>query len=306
MIGIDWGTSSFRAYLLAPDGSVLDSKETDDGILAATGRFNDVLEAMISTWSPAAQSPVVMSGMIGSRQGWIEAPYIACPADTLAIASGLCRVEASSARAVWIVPGLSTLDGDGIPDVMRGEETQILGALTALGLSSARIVLPGTHSKWVTVEDGCITGFATYMTGEVFAALKGHTILGRTMDGDVIDPVGFARGVEAARGDGGPPGRLMHKIFSTRTLGLFDRLQPREAGGYLSGLLVGSEIVAASSQLLSISRTAPKLSLVIVASPALSALYRDAARQLGHSVHIAPTDCVTAGHLAIARAAGLA
>lgn len=302
MIGIDWGTSSFRAYLLAPDGRVLDRKETDDGILAATGRFKDVLEAMISTWSPATHAPVVMSGMIGSRQGWIEAPYIACPADTVALASGLCRLGVGDPRAVWIVPGLSTLDGDGIPDVMRGEETQVIEALAALGLSTARIVLPGTHSKWVTVNDGSITGFATYMTGEVFAALKGHTILGRTMDGDAIDPAGFARGVEAARGDGGPPGRLLHKIFSTRSLGLFDRLEPREAGGYLSGLLVGAEIVAASSQPMPSS----KLNLVIVASPSLSALYRDAGRQLGHSVSIAPADCVTAGHLAIARAARLA
>ena len=306
MIGIDWGTTSLRAYLLAPDGRVLDRRESADGILAAAGRFADVLAEILASWPDGAASPVLMSGMIGSRQGWVEAPYVGCPADAGAVAAALYRIDAGGRREVHIVPGLSTFDGDGIPDVIRGEETQVLGALTMLGRRSGQIVLPGTHSKWVRVEDGCITGFSTYMTGEVFAALKGHTILGRTMEGDAIDPAGFARGVELAREDAGPPGRLLHRIFSARTLGLFDRLDPRETAGYLSGLLVGAEIVAASQSVA--ARGAMRggsAGIVIVASPALAAVYADAARRLGYEVEIAPADCVTAGHLAIARAASL-
>lgn len=295
LIGVDWGTTSLRAYLLSCEGGILARAESPAGILAAAGQFPEALEAVIAPWA-AAGLPVLMSGMIGSRQGWVEAPYLACPAGAGAIAGGLCRVEGAS-RNIQIVPGLTVSDADGIPDVIRGEETQVLGALAALGRSSARLVLPGTHSKWVSAEAGRLTAFATYMTGEVFAALKGHTILGRLMAGDAIDPAGFRRGVEAARDDRGPPGRLLHRIFSARTLGLFDRLAPDEIAGYLSGLLVGAEIAAAAP--------GDEGRIVIVANPALAALYADAARHLGLEAEIAPPDCVTAGHMLIARAAHL-
>jgi 2-dehydro-3-deoxygalactonokinase len=302
LIAVDWGTTALRAYLLDAGGGVLARKETAEGILAAAGRFSEVLAAAVSHWL-APDRPILMSGMIGSRQGWIEAPYLTCPVDVRAIAERLVPLDAGVASRAWILPGLVTRDAEGIPDVMRGEETQVLGALETLRRRSGRFVLPGTHSKWVAVSEGRIEGFATYMTGEVFAALKEHTILGRLMVGDSIAPSGFARGLDAVKTDQGPPGRLLHRIFSARTLGLVDGLVPDEIAGYLSGLLIGSEIVAAVSGR-GISETGAG-SVVIVGNSGLAALYAGAVRRLGLSAEVAPPDCVTAGHIAVARAAHL-
>ena len=298
LIAVDWGTSTFRAYLVAADGTIIDRRETGEGILAAAGRgFARALAEAVAPWRAAHGGlPILMSGMIGSRQGWTEAPYVDCPAGSAALADRLCPVEARGLSPVLIVPGLVTRDADGVPDVMRGEETQILGAMAASGLASDCLVLPGTHSKWATVEAGRIVGFATYMTGEVYATLKAHSILGRMMTGDAADPAGFAQGVAAARDDAGPPGRLLHRIFSARTLALLDRLAPHQTAGYLSGLLIGAEIVAAAP---------PAGEVTIVANAGLAALYADAAAQLGIHVRLAPADCVAVGLLTLARAARL-
>jgi 2-dehydro-3-deoxygalactonokinase len=303
LIGVDWGTTSLRAYLLAPNGTVLDRKQSQDGILAASVRgFGHVFRETIGPWSrPEQPLPVLMSGMIGSRQGWVEAPYLACPTDISAIAIRLLAVEPAQTglakqASVRIVPGLSFRDAAGVPDVMRGEETQIIGALADGEASSGLLVLPGTHSKWAKVEGGRIVSFATYMTGEVYAALKDHTILGRMMDGGGHAPEAFARGVRAAAAQSGPPGAILHQIFSARTLALFEQLASKDVAAYLSGLLIGAEIVAA----------APSGSdITIIAGAELASHYASAAAQLGISARLAPADCVAAGHIAIARAAQL-
>ena len=181
-------------------------------------------------WPARARLPVLMAGMVGARQGWVEAPYANCPAGLREIASAMV----TSRRARWArsacAPGVCAFDRDGAPDVMRGEETQILGALAATGRADGVFVLPGTHSKWARVEAGRITSFATYMTGEAFAALKDHTILGRLMDPASQDGAGFAEGVRAASRLE-RPGDVLHAIFMTRTLGLFDRLRPDQLSG---------------------------------------------------------------------------
>src|SRR5215831_16582470 len=149
MIAIDWGTSSFRAYRVSETGTVLDKRSALVGILAvADGRFAEALESQIGDWLHAGEAPVVMSGMIGSRQGWKEAPYAHCPAGLAEIGAAMVPVQWGHRRA-WIAPGVTCRDEGGVPDVMRGEEVQILGALDALAEPSAWICLPGTHSKWV-------------------------------------------------------------------------------------------------------------------------------------------------------------
>jgi 2-dehydro-3-deoxygalactonokinase len=177
--------------------------------------------------------------MIGSRQGWKEAPYLPCPAGAPDIGAALVEIEFDWAQ-VKLVPGLSTTDEAGIAEVMRGEETQVIGVLEAMG-GSGLACLPGTHSKWATVEDGRIVGFTTHMTGETFGALRGHTILGRMMREGPADGAPFDDGVRRAADAGG----LLHHIFGARAQVLAGRLAETDAAAYLSGILVGHEVQAA-------------------------------------------------------------
>ena len=175
LIGLDWGTTACRAYLIGADGTVLARLADGPGILRVENRaFGAALDAMIGRWD--TKLPVILSGMIGSRQGWVEAPYANCPAATENIVTALATIE-QAGRMIALVPGLFCENG-GMPDVMRGEETQILGALEIAKDDGGVFLLPGTHSKWAGVTRGRITSFRTFMTGEVFGALKDHTILG--------------------------------------------------------------------------------------------------------------------------------
>jgi 2-dehydro-3-deoxygalactonokinase len=296
LIGVDWGTTSFRAFLLDAGGAVLDRRESAQGILKVEdGDFAFVLAAETAIWLRAACVPVLMSGMIGSRQGWVETPYRNVPAGVSDLASALVEVPFEAAD-VRLVPGLKDDTGP-MPDVLRGEEVQVLGAMARLGIESGCFVLPGTHSKWVSVESGRITGFATYMTGETYDAMRRHTILGRLMgEGDGAREA-FDEGVrEGARH--GTPGALLNRLFGVRTAGLFDRFAPADLPEYLSGLLIGAEIADQKGK--------DVRGLVhIIASSTLTERYRVAAETLGVTTHTAPEDCVADGHMAIARLAGL-
>jgi 2-dehydro-3-deoxygalactonokinase len=229
LIGLDWGTTSLRAYRIAAGGAVLERREAARGILSvAGGAFAEALAEVAGDWLAAEPGlPVLASGMIGSRQGWREVPYADCPAGAPSSPAAR-RGGGPGDRTVRIAPGLLARDAGGVPDVMRGEETQILGELAASGASSGRFVLPGTHSKWAAAEAGRILSFATYMTGEVFDVLRRHSILGRLMrdDGAPHDPDAFRLGLDRARAPepGGTTaaggGRLLHDLFGARTLGL--------------------------------------------------------------------------------------
>ena len=173
MIGVDWGTSSFRAYRIR-DGQVIDKLSAAAGIMAIEGRFAETLRKSVLPWLNAGETQVLLAGMIGSRQGWVEAPYLTCPASVEALAASAVRVPFDRAE-VLLVPGVSSEDASGVPEVMRGEETQILGALSQLG-ASGTVCLPGTHAKWAVVRDGRILRFATYMTGEAFAAFSSRAV----------------------------------------------------------------------------------------------------------------------------------
>jgi 2-dehydro-3-deoxygalactonokinase len=294
LIALDWGTTSLRAYLMAADGAVLDKREKPLGILNVKGGdFAGALRAAAEGWP---QAPALAAGMIGSRQGWREAPYVECPAGLDAVARGLALVPGAALR---IVPGVSLVDADGVPDVMRGEETQIFGAYGSG--DSGIAVLPGTHSKWALVEGGRIARFATFMTGEAFAALSEHTILGRLFEGREFDAAAFARGVRHAGPDPQGRGGLLHRLFSARTLGLFGKVPGTGLSAYLSGLLIGAEIAEAIAWL----GRAPR-GVTVIGGAALGASYRAALTERGIAAELAPADSAALGLWRIARAAGSA
>jgi len=236
LIAVDWGTSSLRGALLDEAGQVLEEKSAPLGILnVPDGDFAGVFARQFSDWLKAGDIPCLISGMAGSRQGWAEAPYVACPAGPADLVRHLHWVEQDR---IAIVPGLSDSQGD-VPDVMRGEEVQIFGAMRLAGLTDGRFVLPGTHSKWATVRGGRVTGFRTFMTGEVYGLFARHSILARTLDAAApLDHAAFLRGVARAGGGDG----LLHEAFGVRALGLFGRLSPAQSASYLSGLLIGEEL----------------------------------------------------------------
>ena len=176
LIAVDWGTTSARAYRLDDRGEVCDARAAPLGIQQVKGGYPDALAALLGDWS-SDTAPRLACGMIGSRQGWIEAPYVDCPAPVDALARGIVRTQDG---ALAIVPGLVCRGMDGMPDVMRGEETQIAGAI-ANEAAPTLAILPGTHSKWALVHGGTIVAFTTHMTGEVFAVLHEHSILGRML-----------------------------------------------------------------------------------------------------------------------------
>jgi len=240
MIGVDWGTSSFRAFRLDEAGRVRERRAAPRGILAVEeSRFAEELLRQTGDWLALGETRVLLSGMVGSRQGWLEAPYLPCPAGTAEIAAALVPVPLEGAD-VLLVPGLSDADAAGTPEVMRGEETQIAGVLEQIGRDGIAC-LPGSHSKWARIVDGRIAGFSTYLSGEAFAALRHHTILGRMMRDGPTDPAAFARGLARSA----DPGHLLRHLFGVRALGLFGQLAETEGAAYLSGLLIGHEVRAA-------------------------------------------------------------
>ena len=235
LVAIDWGTSAARAYRLDAEGRVQDHRGVPLGVKhVRDGRFEPALAKLLGDW-PGDAAPRIACGMIGSRQGWVEAPYVECPASLTALAD--CIVQAPQ-NALTIVPGVLTRDAAGIPDVMRGEETQLLGAVGPDERVLA--VLPGTHSKWARVEHGRVVDFTTFMTGELYGVLMDHSMLGRLAGNEpgrfVRDA--FSRGVARGLAEGA----LSHDIFGARTLSLMGELRPEEVADWLSGLLVGREL----------------------------------------------------------------
>jgi 2-dehydro-3-deoxygalactonokinase len=289
LIGIDWGTSSLRAALFDAQGQVVEERSLPRGILTvAPGGFLAVFHDACGDWVRARDSVALLSGMIGSRQGWVEAPYCPCPAGFADIAARLQWVEPGR---IAIVPGLNCEMQD-VPDVMRGEETQVFGALQLLGLEEALFVLPGTHSKWVRVAGQRIESFSTFMTGEFYGLLRRHSILARTLpegDGE-LDPQAFRRGVQHALRSG----NLLHSAFSARTLSLFDRLPAAAMPSYLSGLVIGEEL---RSQELGAS-SGP---LIVIGSPALTQRYELALQVLDMPVRSVGSEATWRGLWAIAQ-----
>jgi len=285
MIGVDWGTSSLRAWRFGPDGAARDMREAPRGIMTVpAGGFPALLSETIGDWLAAGELRVLLCGMVGSRQGWIEAPYLSCPAGAAEIARATVPVPFEGA-SVRLVPGLTARDAAGVPEVMRGEETKIIGLLPEIGPGEATVCLPGTHPKWIRLQGGRVAGFATAMTGEVFSALSQHTILGRMMDLKAPHaPAAFARGLARAKGRGG----LLHHLFGTRTLALMGELTEAEGASYLSGLLIGHEVAAALE-----AGVAPPIHLT--GSAALEPRYAEALAAFGIPFRIHAPDAAARG-----------
>jgi 2-dehydro-3-deoxygalactonokinase len=244
VVAIDWGTSALRAALLGEDGRVIEERQSQRGILNVPGgAFAEVLQITCNDWLQDPDALCLISGMAGSRQGWREAPYCPCPGSFDNLVARLVWVEADFTRArIAIVPGMSC-ERDGVPDVMRGEEVQIFGALSLLGgAQQGRFVLPGTHSKWARIEGGRLLAFTTFMTGEFYALLRTYSILSRTMPPEEgpLDTEAFTRGVAQAA----TSGSILSSAFSNRTLALFHRMREEGLASYLSGLLIGEELRA--------------------------------------------------------------
>lgn len=286
LVGVDWGTSSLRVARIAGDGQVLEERSTAQGILnVLPGAFAEVLQEIAGDWLRAGGLCLV-SGMAGSRQGWREAPYCPCPAGFMELARSLAWMEP---RRIALVPGLSC-EHEGIPDVMRGEEVQVFGALSLLDARDGLFVLPGTHSKWVRVRDGAVQDFATCMTGELYALLRQQSILARTLppeDGP-LDEAAFSRGVTHAQ----QGHSLLQTAFSTRTLALFGLMDAAAQPSYLSGLVIGEEL-----------RTQSKagVPVILIGSPALTQRYALALRTLGCATRSLGSEATWRGLWALAQ-----
>ena len=281
VIAVDWGTSRFRAYLVDAAG-ICDRVASNDGISAAAGGdFAQILRRNCGRWMDIApDTPVIMAGMIGSRNGWREVPYAACPASIADIARGLETVVIAPGRTGSIVPGVLCRNG-GVADVMRGEEALAFGTQAVDGI----IVMPGTHSKWIRMEEGRIAKFQSFLTGEVYGLLRRQSVL-RLLAEEPEDEAGVARGFAAAERAGGP----LHQAFEARTGVLDGKLQAREVGPFLSGLLIATELKDGQQMLDGAT------SVTLVADGELAGNYRKAFERRSIDVVTAdPESCLAAG-----------
>lgn len=238
-IAVDWGTSRMRLWVLANDGSVLAVRRSDEGLEGARDAgFGIILDRHLAALSVAADVPVVICGMAGSRQGWVEAPYINAPASLENVVGKAARVPGIS-RDVRILPGIAQRKS-GEPDVMRGEETQLLG----LGqLKGRRVVcMPGTHSKWVDVADNRVGHFTTFLTGELYALFSNHSILRHSIGPDASFAAESAAFNEACASMVVGPQDLPKRLFSIRASSLLEGTVASDSAAALSGLLIGAEI----------------------------------------------------------------
>ncbi|WP_131113664.1 2-dehydro-3-deoxygalactonokinase [Lichenihabitans psoromatis] len=268
LIAVDWGTTRMRASLVGQDGAVLDRITSDQGVQSiAAGGFPAALEAACGPWF--ATDPhlrVVMSGMVGSRNGWVEAPYVSCPCGPDDLAAGFTRIE--GARDVVVAPGVDIRWPDGAYDVMRGEEVQAIG----VGLADGMICLPGTHSKWIEMAGGRIVRFATFVTGELYAAIAG-SFLGRLAEAP-DDASGHVAGARAARFKGG----LSRSLFQTRSQVLGGDIDGHAVRPFLSSLVIGQELIGAQDLF------GPCRSVHLVAASPQREVYQAAFEQHGIAV----------------------
>jgi 2-dehydro-3-deoxygalactonokinase len=282
VIALDWGTTSFRAYRLNSAGESIDERKAPAGISTVpTGGFPAVMHEQIGDWLAKDRAvPVIMAGMVGSRNGWVEAPYAALPADVGSLKKNLLPVTRPDGGQAYIVPGLAGVI-DGMGEVMRGEETLAMG----LDEANALFLTPGTHPKWITLENGRITRFKTFLTGEFFAVLTDHSLLGRLMEepaSEAEEWAGFRKGLAMAD----DPAGLSHAAFAARSDVLLGRMAAGEVRSYLSGLLIGTEILGAKRSI-----GLPRR-LILNASGQKAAFYENALAAYGVGIEQVESDTI--------------
>ncbi|WP_460096572.1 2-dehydro-3-deoxygalactonokinase [Pseudomonas sp. H3_C08] len=319
LIALDWGTTSLRAYKLAAGGVVLEQRALSSGIMqlpktprVINGRecadgFELAFDEACGDWLDAQPDlPVIACGMVGSAQGWREAAYCETPANVANLGKSLQTLISLRGTVVHIVPGV--IQRSRLPNVMRGEETQVLGVLQNLPIEAGAdllIGLPGSHSKWVDVVDGCIIHFDTFMTGEVFAVLSEHSILGRTLkQGATFDALAFDRGVQIAQSADGELG-VLSTLFSARTLGLTGELSPTAQADYLSGLMIGHELAALATVQRRRRNNTNLPSIILIGNAQLCARYSRALDACGFASVKLAEQATERGLWQLALAAGL-
>lgn len=289
-IAVDWGTSNLRAWAMGPGGAVLDHAESPDG-MGKLGRdaFEPALLRLINPWLGDGTTTVIACGMVGSRQGWFEAPYRTTPCAPLDATALVVAPTTDPRLHVLLAPGLRQLAP---ADVMRGEETQIAGALALSPGFDGVLCLPGTHSKWVHVSAGEVVSFQTFMTGELFALLSEQSVLRHGMQGDGWDDIAFDEALAAALSR---PEKIAARLFSLRAEGLIAGLGPAAARARLSGLLIGVELAGSKPYWLG-------QPVALVGAEKLSNTYARALRAQGAAPRLlSATDCTLAGLATLAR-----
>lgn len=285
-VAVDWGTSSFRLWLLDEAGAVLGESRGTEGMMhCAESGFEPVLKAHLEKAGAPAGLPILICGMAGARQGWLEAPYVETPARLETLGARAARVYVDWAD-IRILPGIAQRDATA-PNVMRGEETQLLGALA--GRDAALVCMPGTHCKWVRVSESAVTDFTTYMTGELFDVVGRHSILKHALAESTPEADVAAFDAALDRVLGGDP-RVLSRLFEVRAAGLLALADPKGGAGHLSGLLVGSEAAEAKAAY------GIELPVVLVAAGGLAERYGRALDKAGFEVeHLDAEEAVRTG-----------
>jgi 2-dehydro-3-deoxygalactonokinase len=273
----DWGTSNLRLFLCDGRGNALDSV-TGPGVAAVQDPFEDLFESLLQNWEARYGTlPAVLCGMVGSSIGWVQTPYVACPAVPESIAAGCIALRAGR---VHLVPGLRCENRLHTADFVRGEETQVLGALTldsTLGVGRHLLCLPGTHTKWVVLEDGVIREFLTAVTGELFGVLRDHSVLVRA---EARDEEGAAFAAGLKRFSDFPAVPLHHRLFECRSRVLSGEMPASHAADFLSGLLIASDVAGA---LTLFADCIPQRTVRVIGAPQLTQRYATALKIQGYS-----------------------
>jgi 2-dehydro-3-deoxygalactonokinase len=265
-VAVDWGTSSFRLWLVDGARNVLAERRSHEGMMAAAEPgFAAVLQSHLQAVGAAPGLPVVVCGMAGARQGWVEAGYVDTPARLASILQHAVPVPGQD-RDIRILPGIAQRERKA-PDVMRGEETQLLGALGVNAADDAVVCMPGTHSKWVRVSGATVDRFATFMTGELFDVISRETILSHTVTGaeEAEDIDAFRSAVIAAFE---APAFAANLLFQVRSGQLLYGGTPSSAREKISGTLIGLELAAG------LAGDVPDSGITLVASGRLQMLYQ--------------------------------
>jgi 2-dehydro-3-deoxygalactonokinase len=290
-VAVDWGTSSFRGWLMSAEGDVLAESRGSEGMLHCSGTgFAPVLRDHLARLGAVEAVPVLICGMAGAQQGWVEAPYLKTPTRLDALHEGAVRIEA--AGDIRILPGVAQARADR-PDVMRGEETQLLGAIEPdfTGL----VCIPGTHSKWVRIETGNLIEFSTYMTGELFSVMSRHSILTHAVDADGALPSDSEPFRDAVATAQAAPTGLTASLFRLRAAQLLGFEQRSDGAARLSGLLIGAEIADAARQYGALQ------AVRLIGTGSLGGLYEVALRAAGFDVGV--IDAEQASRRGLAKAA---